>query len=483
MQFEYGRAQPEAQPEFRKTAEGPMRILLMGDLSGRSNRGLLEPGAALADRPVVQVDVDNFDDVMYRFSPRLELPLADPAGAGTPVEFRSVEDFHPDELYSKLELFGALRNTRRRLLDPGTFAQAAAELKHEARETPAGTEPAEEKLPAEDEGSMFDRLLGQRPAEPPQVRTRAGSDGGVDVSELIRRLVEPHIVPGIDPQQAQLVSSVDAVTSDRMRALLHHPAFQGLEALWRAVHWLVSEVETGEELKLFVLDVTKEELAADAGADSGLHRRLVDSSAHPWSLLVGGYTFGASAAESGLLASLGAVASRAGGAFLAGADPAIVEGDDERGGWEALRRSSVAPWIGLAMPRVLLRLPYGARTDKVERFEFEETGPGFEHSHYLWGNPGFACALLIAKAFAESGWSMQPGDVQQIDDLPAHTFDDDGEPRMKPCAEALMGEREIETILDRGIIPLASHADRNAVRVVRFQSIAAPPRALSGSWG
>ena len=108
-----------------------MRILLMGDWSGRSNRGLLEPGAGIADRPVVALDVDDFDDVMYRFSPRLELPLAEAASAGTPVEFRTLDDFHPDELYGKLELYGALRDTRRRLLDPATFAQAAAEVGRE----------------------------------------------------------------------------------------------------------------------------------------------------------------------------------------------------------------------------------------------------------------------------------------------------------------------------------------------------------------
>ena len=150
--------------------------------------------------------------------------------------------------------------------------------------------------------------------------------------------------------------------------------------------------------------------------------------------------------------------------------------------WQALRESAAAPWIGLALPRVLLRLPYGPQTNPVERFEFEELSPGRDHEAYLWGNPAFACAMLIGTAFAERGWSMEPGDHLDIEDLPAHTYEEAGESKMKPCAEVCLGERAGTAILDRGVMPLLSYRNRNAARLMRFQSLADPPAGLRGPW-
>ena len=131
MEFDFQFATPQTQPVFQVDEQTPMRILIMGDFSGRANRGLMEPGAALADRPISAVDIDNFEDLLFRFSPQLRLPLGDaPPGetsAGMTVTLTQLDDFHPDHLYQKLEVFQALRATRKRLLDPATFADAAAE--------------------------------------------------------------------------------------------------------------------------------------------------------------------------------------------------------------------------------------------------------------------------------------------------------------------------------------------------------------------
>jgi predicted component of type VI protein secretion system len=151
-------------------------------------------------------------------------------------------------------------------------------------------------------------------------------------------------------------------------------------------------------------------------------------------------------------------------------------------GFEALRRSAVASWIGLALPRILLRLPYGKTTDPVEQLDFEELHPARRHEAYLWGNPAIACALLIGQSFLARGWDMEPGDEQDLVDLPAHVFEQAGERHLQPCAEVLLSERAGEAILSRGLMPLLSYKNRNAVRLMRFQSIADPSRPLSGPW-
>ncbi|MDV7398911.1 type VI secretion system contractile sheath large subunit, partial [Arthrospira platensis SPKY1] len=114
-----------------------------------------------------------------------------------------------------------------------------------------------------------------------------------------------------------------------------------------------------------------------------------------------------------------------------------------------MRRSAVAPWLGLALPRVLLRLPYGSKTDPAEQFAFEEMPGGRDPGAYLWGNPALVCARLIAAAFAEQGWDFSPGDVLELDDFPAHVYEEADERLLQPATEALLGERAMQAILAR----------------------------------
>jgi type VI secretion system protein ImpC len=504
VEFEFA---TKTQPVYRAQRAGPMRILVLGDFGGRANRGVLEHGAGLAERPLTSIDVDNFETTLFRFAPRLHLPAGQEDGSGMVVEFKCLEDFHPDTLFDRLELFQGLRRQRAQLADPATFPQAAAELKRSAG-APLDRRPDEEsnEPPPEDDSNTLERLLGKRPA----VSSRPGPAPAarLDLDGIIRRIVEPHIVPGADPQQAQFVSAVDAGIGDQMRALIHHDAFQELEAIWRSVHDLVTGVETGEDLQLFLLDVSKEELAADVAAageypqESGLHRSVVERDAQtpggqPWSLLVGSYTFGPGPEEIGLLEALGRFASGAGAPFLAAADPAILGCDSltdfpdprdwrpaqehaER--WLALRKSPAAAWLGLVLPRLLLRLPYGAGGEEIDRFNFEELEARPDHGAFLWGNGAFGCARLIAQAFLERGWSMDPGDFLDVDGLPAYVYNDGDERKLKPCAEVLLSERAGTAILEHGIMPLLSYRDRNAARLLRFQSVAAPSTALPGPW-
>jgi len=125
-----------------------------------------------------------------------------------------------------------------------------------------------------------------------------------------------------------------------------------------------------------------------------------------------------------------------------------------------------------------MRQPYGATTDPIADIPFEEFSGTPEHVHFLWTPAAVGCALLIGQAFRENGWEMHPGDVQQLTDLPAYINDR----RLQPCAEVLLSERAALAIAERGIMVVASYKDRAEARLVRFQSIAEPPGALSGPW-
>jgi type VI secretion system protein ImpC len=215
--------------------------------------------------------------------------------------------------------------------------------------------------------------------------------------------------------------------------------------------------------------------------------------ADPWAILAGIYTFGDDPVELGMLGRLAKIAGVAGAPFIAAADERLagyellaqskITGNAEgRRVWETLRKQPEAAFICLALPRFLLRLPYGEETDPIACFEFEEMEARPNHDHYLWGNPSIACACLLAQAFSESGWEMRPGIIRDIEDLPLHVYKEKGESKTKPCAEVTLTETAAEAILERGLMPLLSLMDRDTVRLARFQSVADPPASLAGRW-
>ncbi|MDO9072274.1 MAG: type VI secretion system contractile sheath large subunit [Rubrivivax sp.] len=455
-----------------RAPQEPMRLLLLGDFSGRP----AHERPVLAARPTHRVDIDSLGSVMQRLRPLV------PA-AGSVFEAEDIEDFHPDALFARVPVFETLRSLRRRLQDPLQFATAAAEL--------GVPLPAAGVAPAAGAGDLLAGLLGGRPAA--ATPHAASPPEGIDA--FVRSLVAPHIVPDHGPMQAQLTASVDRTIAAQMRALLHAPAFQALESAWRGTQWLISTLELDEQLQLHLFDVGRDELLADVVASrgqlaqTGLHRALADRwrgvpGGESWSAVVSLERFGPADTDIGLLAALGLLAQQAGGPLLAGGDPALALADPAAlAGWHTLRQSEAAPWIGLAAPRVLLRRPYGKRSDPVAAFAFEEfTGPP-EHENLLWGAGSLAAALLIGRAYMARGWAMEPGDEREIGDLPAYSFERNGEMELQACAEDYLGEQAGQALLAAGLMPLMSHRHRNAATLMRFQSIAEPAQPLAALGG
>jgi type VI secretion system protein ImpC len=175
-----------------------------------------------------------------------------------------------------------------------------------------------------------------------------------------------------------------------------------------------------------------------------------------------------------------ALARSAGAPLIAGLAPDVV---GLTGAFAELRRSPDARWLGLALPRFLLRLPYGRESSQTETFEFEEMPEPVRHERYLWGHPAAACAYLLGEAFSRHGWEMRAGMVDTVEGLPLHVYREDGDSRVKPCAEVLLTEEAATLLLERGFIPLLSMKDSDRVRILRFQSVAEPLAPLAGRWG
>jgi type VI secretion system protein ImpC len=459
------------------------------------------------------IDRDNLDSVLAGMAPRIELAPEGEDAFRISLNFGDLDDFHPDRLFERVQVFQKLRDTRQKLIDPATFAKTASELGLVGKKTSAQAPPPApaHRVTGADiqrvvSGSLLDEMIeateGKAAAAPP-------SKPADEWTRLLNKIVAPHVVAKADPRQAELVALIDKATSAQMAALLHAPDFQALEAAWRAVFFLVRNIETDSQLKLFLIDVSKEELAEDLLASddlssTGIYRLLVEKTvgtpgAEPWAVMVGNFNCGPSLKDVELLTRMAKVAAEAGAPFIAGASPRLLGCDsvldlpdprqwkiqmsgETAASWQSLRSSPEARFVGLVLPRFLLRLPFGKDTEPAELFQFEEMPDAAAHENYLWCNSAFACALLLAQSFAEQGWKLHPGSILEISGLPIYIHRVEGEARSLPCAEVLLTQTAAEKMLEKGFMPLASLKDQPTVRLVRFQAIADPLSSLAGRW-
>ena len=481
MNFAFGKG---PKPKLDQREDAPLRMLVLGDFGGHASRGQVRQVAEL--RPQ-RVDLDKFPSLFAKIAPEIQIRLGDQPPFT--IAIRDLEDFHPDKLFASLEFFAPMRELRQQLQDPKTFALAAAmvgSIGSVAVAKPAEAAPTAGEIAAH--GEDLQRLLG-RPSTPEAVALKPASA----VDGMIREAVAPYVVGKADPRQADLIAAVDGMTSELMRAVLHDPGFQQVEAVWRGLDRLIRTLELDEMLQVFVLDVSRAELTEDFSAASGLAETalygiVVDRVGDkPWSLLVDCNTYGRTQADATLLARLGTLAQEVEAAVVAGMDwskfsAGFASREDERA-WAALRNSTAATSIGMALPSILLRLPYGKSTDPTDRFVFTEQTSPPSSGRYLWGSSALVVAQLLGQSFASAGgWDFAPGDESAIDDLPTHVTKQDGESVQTPCAQAWLPESKIDALIKEGLIPMISAQGRGEVRVPRFQSIASPSAALAGRW-
>ena len=471
----------EGEGRERPGAGTPFRILVLGDFGG--SRPLARPW-----HPVL-VDRDNLDEVMRRSGVELQLPWPDAPESTLAVE--GIDDFHPDALYERLPALGRLRSLRARVADPARHPDAAREAR-----VLLGLNAPPEAAPAEGQpasgAEWLSGLLGESP--------RTEEADPLDV--VLRRLGRQYAVAAPPADQAQLLALLDGAASATVREILRHPRFQALEAAWRGLKTITHRLDTGTDLKVYALDLTRDELTGDlAGGAEGSHlyKLLAEPESEPWAVAVGLYTFGPAEPDAETLLKLARIARAAGAPFLAAAADRVAgcdslaatpdpddwrtdESDPGTRAWQALRAQPESQWLGLALPRFLLRLPYGRKTDPCERFDFEEMPDVPLHEHYVWGSPALACALLLGRSFGRDGWNMGASLEQELDGLPLHVYRDADGSQVKPCAELALRERALDRLLDAGLMVLVSPRGEDRAVLARWQSLASPLARLAGPW-
>jgi type VI secretion system protein ImpC len=334
------------------------------------------------------------------------------------------------------------------------------------------------------ESSLLDQIVEQGRFGKEQVARERGRDM---VKEFVAQVLEGEMKLSRDADATinARVAQIDHLISLQLNEILHHPAFQKLEGSWRGIKYMMDQSETSAMLKIRVLNVSKKELLRDLQRapefdQSVMFKKVYEDEfgifgGEPFGALIGDYEFSKHPEDIELLEKVSQVAAGAHAPFLTAAAPELLNLDSfsqlgdprdigkifdstEFAKWKSFRASEDSRYVGLTMPRVLMRLPYGKDTKPVDDFNYEEGVDGTDHSKYLWGNAAYALGARLTTAFAQYGWCASIRGVEGgglVEGLPTHTFrTDEGDVALKCPTEVAITDRREKELADQGLIPL-----------------------------
>jgi type VI secretion system protein ImpC len=337
---------------------------------------------------------------------------------------------------------------------------------------------------AEKGGGLLDQIVEQgRLGKDPATRER----GKNLVKEFVSQVLQGEMTVSRDTESMinARIAQIDHLLSIQLNEILHHPSFQKLEGTWRGLKYMLDQSETSDMLKIKILNCSKRELLRDLQRapefdQSTLFKKVYEEEfgvfgGAPFGALLGDYEFGKGPEDIELLEKISNVASAAHAPFMAGASPELLNMDSftnldaprdigkifdttEYAKWKSFRQSEDSRYAALALPHVLMRLPYGKDNVQVDAFNYEENVDGTDHSKYLWANAAWALGARLTQSFALYSWCASIRGVEGgglVEGLPAHTFrTDEGDVALKCPTEIAISDRREKELADQGLVPL-----------------------------
>jgi type VI secretion system protein ImpC len=373
-----------------------------------------------------------------------------------------------------------------------------------AESKPVLTAETATETAAAEERSILDRIVEDgRIGQSPEERT-AGKEW---LKDLIQEVMSGQMVVSKDTDEmiAKRIAQLDTLISGQLNEVLHSEPFQKLEGAWRGLHYFVQQTETSTSLKIKLMNVSKNDLFKDLDKavefdQSQLFKKIYEEEygtlgGKPFGALIGDYEFGRHPQDVAFLEKISGVAATSHAPFIAASSPSMFnfESYTELAGprdlekifdneaylkWNMFRKSDDSRYVGLCLPHVLLRLPYGKETVPVEEFDFEEDVDGRNHKKYLWGNAAYAFAARLTDAFARHEWCAAIRGVEGgglVEGLPAHTFTtDDGDIATKCPTEIAITDRRENELAKLGFIPLSYYKGTDTAAFMGAQSAQKP---------
>jgi len=304
-----------------------------------------------------------------------------------------------------------------------------------------------------------------------------------------------------------LIAALDNKLTEQINLIMHTEEFQKVESAWRGLHYLVNNTETDEMLKIRVMNISKNDLGktlkkfkGTAWDQSPIFKKMYEEEfgqfgGEPFGSIVADYYFDNSAPDVELLSSMAKVAAAAHAPFIAAAAPSVMLMESwnelanprdltkifqtpEHAAWRSFRESEDSRYVGLTMPRFLARQPYGAKSNPVEEFDFEEDTSAPGSKNYTWANSSYAMAVNINRSFKEYGWCSRIRGIESggaVEGLPVHAFptDDGGVDMQCPTEIAISDRREAE-LAANGFMPLVHKKNTDFAAFIGAQSLHKP---------
>jgi type VI secretion system protein ImpC len=357
-----------------------------------------------------------------------------------------------------------------------------------------------------EEVSLLDQILDNVSSTAEPERRAAARDM---VADFAKQVLDGAMVIGRDTESMvkARIAQLDALISAQLNEVMHAPEFQKLEATWRGLQYLVNQSETGTMLKIKTFNVSKKDLLKDLERaaefdQSAMFKKIYEEEygvfgGSPFGMLVGDYELSNHPQDVTLAEKMSNIAAAAHAPFVTAASPKLFNLESftqlgeprdlskifdsvEYAKWKSFRESEDSRYLGLALPHILMRLPYGQETVPVESFNFEEDTTGRDHSKYLWGNAAYAMAARVTDAFAKYGWCTAIRGVEGgglVEGLPTHTFHTDaGDVALKCPTEIAITDRREKELADSGFLPLVHCKGRDYAAFFSTQSTNKPKK-------
>ena len=356
------------------------------------------------------------------------------------------------------------------------------------------------------EANEFESLL-QKEFKPKSDRSKEAVENAVQtLAEQVLQdstVISDDVIGTIEA----IIAEIDQKLTEQVNAIIHHEDFQKLEGAWRGLHHLVNNTESDEMLKIRVMNISKKDLGktlkkfkGTAWDQSPIFKKMYEEEygqfgGEPYGCLIGDYYFDHSPPDVELLGEMAQVSAASHAPFISAVNPTLMQMESwqelsnprdltkifqtpEYAAWRSLREADDSRYIGLAMPRFLARQPYGAKSDPVEEFDFEEDTEGADSNKYCWANSAFAMATNINRSFKEFGWCSQIRGIESggaVEGLPTHTFPtDDGGVDMKCPTEIAISDRREAELAKNGFMPLVHKKNSDFAAFIGAQSLQKP---------
>ncbi|QGJ71950.1 Hypothetical protein PBC10988_36630 [Planctomycetales bacterium 10988] len=486
LDLSFGKMESGAAFRGQGDPEGPFRVAVLGDFSGRSSRGVFADSDEIAGMKLFRFLPHEIDEALEELEVTIQIPLL--GGAQEELTFEEMEEFHPDRLFKEVELFDELFALHDRLQGGNSdWQDRVRSWREEHSEFPPLLQSRGDWIPAAQEWEEL-ASYEAKPALDPDADE-------VGLSTLMARAIGPFVPPDADDEA--LVTACSLGIQQLIRQVLHHPDFASVEAAWRSIDWLTRRIIKAEKVEVIAIDLSAAEFAADLARhesleETGVYKLLVEKAVNsvdgqPWAMLVSAYQFDTFPAHAALLGRMAKIAQSVNAPFLAGMHPRVLASGFEWEGevgeaWDQLRELPESAYLGLVSPRFLIRPSYGENFEPSELFSFEECQSSDLSRSFLWASGSFACAALLGMQYANSRWDFKPNGLKHLAEMPQTVYRNEEDELVGLSVEQRITTKQAKETSALGFMPILGVRGEQAIELSTIGSLSEKQPGLEGKW-